>query len=259
MGRGSDIPMGRNFLKMTMLSEVATLFYRAPDGILNIRTMRSNNPVLAGYPDSPRKKVDTPIPSSSVSTHEPAIPRRDSHGKSGPALRISGGSPQSLGDPTKSSYTAAVDLWACGCIMAELLLRKPIFPGKTNKDLLELIVQTVGSPSVSLLNKIPEGMYKTCVTELGETQARIKRDTFAEGTDPQALDLLSRLLALDPEDRITVDQALLHPYLSDLYDPDDDDAMPIDTFTYPEDETDTKSVDDYRELIWSEITTTWPF
>jgi len=105
MGRGSEAPMGRNFLKMTMLSEVATLYYRAPDGILNVRTVRSNNQTTGYQPDSPRKR-DTPIPSASVATNEQPIPRRASQGKAGPSLRTSGGnSPQGNNGMTLTDYS----------------------------------------------------------------------------------------------------------------------------------------------------------
>jgi len=62
-----------------------------------------------------------------------------------------------------------------------------------------------------------------------------------------ALDLLARLLALDPEDRIPVEEALRHPYFRELY--DEEDGENVDTFTYPEDESDSKSVLDYRGTV----------
>ena len=45
------------------------------------------------------------------------------------------------------SYTPAIDMWSVGCIIAEMLGRKPIFPGRDYVDQLRLIVQILGVPS----------------------------------------------------------------------------------------------------------------
>lgn len=46
-----------------------------------------------------------------------------------------------------SRYTEAVDLWAVGCIMAELLRGSPLFPGKTEAETLHMLFQLLGTPS----------------------------------------------------------------------------------------------------------------
>jgi len=46
-----------------------------------------------------------------------------------------------------TKYTAAVDLWSVGCLLAELILKKPLFPGKTEVDQLDLIFRVLGTPS----------------------------------------------------------------------------------------------------------------
>ncbi len=45
-----------------------------------------------------------------------------------------------------SRYTNAIDIWACGCIMAELFGRKPLFPGTDYIHQLQIIAETVGTP-----------------------------------------------------------------------------------------------------------------
>ena len=45
------------------------------------------------------------------------------------------------------SYTEAIDMWSVGCIMAELLQHEPLFPAKTDLQILELMVKTLGSPN----------------------------------------------------------------------------------------------------------------
>ena len=44
-------------------------------------------------------------------------------------------------------YTEAVDVWAVGCIMAELLRGSPLFPGKTEAETLNMLFQLLGTPS----------------------------------------------------------------------------------------------------------------
>eukprot|EP01124_Arcella_intermedia_P026462 TRINITY_DN4977_c0_g1_i3.p1 TRINITY_DN4977_c0_g1~~TRINITY_DN4977_c0_g1_i3.p1 ORF type:complete len:258 (-),score=43.29 TRINITY_DN4977_c0_g1_i3:35-808(-) len=53
-------------------------------------------------------------------------------------------------------YSKSVDLWAVGCIVAELFSRKPLFPFSSNKSLLSSIVLTLGTPSQQVLDKFPE-------------------------------------------------------------------------------------------------------
>lgn len=45
------------------------------------------------------------------------------------------------------TYSTAVDMWSCGCIMAELLSREPLFPGKSEMDQINLIFKTLGTPT----------------------------------------------------------------------------------------------------------------
>ena len=59
-------------------------------------------------------------------------------------------------------YTAAIDVWSVGCILAELLLRKPIFPGKDYINQLQLIIDVLGSPSdqeLSFINNTKAQQY----------------------------------------------------------------------------------------------------
>ena len=48
---------------------------------------------------------------------------------------------------SEDDYSMAVDLWSCGCILAELLGRKPIFPGEDYIHQLQCIVEILGTPS----------------------------------------------------------------------------------------------------------------
>lgn len=118
-------------------------------------------------------------------------------------------------------YTKAIDVWSTGCILAELLGGKPIFKGKDYVNQLNRILQVLGTPPDETLRRIGSKNVQDYIHQLGF----IPKIPFANvypNANPQALDLLEKMLAFDPLERITVDQALEHPYLSIWHDPADE-------------------------------------
>lgn len=55
---------------------------------------------------------------------------------------------------TWCKYTKALDIWSVGCIFAELMGRRPIFPGKNYKHQIELICNVLGTPNVEDLKSV---------------------------------------------------------------------------------------------------------
>ncbi|NXG59816.1 MK15 kinase, partial [Hemiprocne comata] len=118
------------------------------------------------------------------------------------------------------SYTTGVDMWSIGCILGELLLGKPLFPGTSTVNQLEQILRVVPAPS-------PGGDSQSCKSCLGWEShtgtfspcflACRRRVTFEEilppSAPPPALDLLKKLLVLDPGKRLSAEEALQHPYV----------------------------------------------
>jgi len=110
-------------------------------------------------------------------------------------------------------YTTAIDLWSVGCIFAELLLRKPVLPGKTEHEQIDLIFKLFGPPTDESWPKAKELPHYKMFMQNGRSSTYHSR--FAEvfrDIDPLARDLLSKFLAMDPEKRITAKQALDHDY-----------------------------------------------
>jgi len=118
-------------------------------------------------------------------------------------------------------YGSAVDVWSVGCIFAELLGRKPLFPGKDVYKQIELILDIKGTPSSEEIAAIPSEKVRAYVESLP-----FKKGTSLSELYPTAsvagIDLLDKMLAFDPKKRITVTQALSHPFLAELHDPDDE-------------------------------------
>ncbi|KAG7393301.1 hypothetical protein PHYBOEH_006143 [Phytophthora boehmeriae] len=109
-----------------------------------------------------------------------------------------------------TSYDFSVDIWSIGCIFGELLMGKPILQGKAEIDQLQLIFGLCGMPT----EETWPGFFK--LTGAADIQMDDKyvcplRDRF-KNFPPHAVDLLEKLLQLDPTKRITAAEAMDHDY-----------------------------------------------
>ncbi|PKI83835.1 hypothetical protein MVES1_002355 [Malassezia vespertilionis] len=109
-------------------------------------------------------------------------------------------------------YGPAMDMWSAGCILAELLSGKPLFPGKDYIDQLALINNVLGSPSEHVLNQIGSLRAKKHVESLPEREA-VPWSQLLPDAPAQAVDLLSKIMQWDPSKRLSAAEALAHPWL----------------------------------------------
>ncbi|CAL9136955.1 cyclin-dependent kinase [Musa troglodytarum] len=109
-------------------------------------------------------------------------------------------------------YGAGVDVWAAGCIFAELLLRRPFLQGSSDIDQLGKIFAALGTPKPS---QWPDMVYLPDYVEYQYVPVPPLRTLFPTASD-DALDLLSKMFIYDPKARITVQQALEHRYFSSV-------------------------------------------
>lgn len=110
------------------------------------------------------------------------------------------------------NYGAPVDLWGAGCIMAEMWTRSPIMQGSTEQEQLNMISQLCGSigpetwigvEKLDLYGKL--NLPKSCKRRVKERLKHYIKDMYA-------LDLLDRLLILNPNERLDCDSALNHDF-----------------------------------------------
>jgi mitogen-activated protein kinase 1/3 len=115
------------------------------------------------------------------------------------------------------NYNEAIDVWSVGCIFGEMLGRKPLFPGNDYIHQLKLITKFIGKPSEENLWFVANPRARRFMLGLPESSPINLSHKFPEA-NATAIDLLAKMLVLDPAKRITVKQTLEHPYLASLHD-----------------------------------------
>jgi len=154
-----------------------------------------------------------------------------------------------------TEYTTAIDVWSVGCIFAELLGRKPLFPGKDYVHQLNLITKVIGSPAEEDLEFITSEKARRYIRSL-PFYTRVNFSKLYPTSSELAIDLIDKMLVFDPAKRITVEEALAHPYLNSLHDVNDEpSASSVFEFDF---ETETLSNPGVRMLIWKEMTAFHP-
>eukprot|EP00168_Porphyra_purpurea_P014510 TRINITY_DN418_c0_g1_i10.p1 TRINITY_DN418_c0_g1~~TRINITY_DN418_c0_g1_i10.p1 ORF type:complete len:394 (-),score=105.55 TRINITY_DN418_c0_g1_i10:92-1273(-) len=118
-------------------------------------------------------------------------------------------------------YTNAVDMWSVGCMLAEIIGRKPLFPGRDYIHQLKLVTDTIGTPSSEDIQYINSARARRYIESL-PPKAKVEMGTLFPAASEVLRDLLDRMLIFDPRRRITVEEALEHPYLTSLHDPEDE-------------------------------------
>lgn len=118
-------------------------------------------------------------------------------------------------------YSMAIDMWSLGCIMAELLAKKPLFNGKNEFDQLDKIFRTLGTPNEKIwpgYTQLP-GFKLNFITQ-PYNKLREKFSVISFSVCPTlseaGFDLLNKLLTYDPEKRITPETALDHEWFREV-------------------------------------------
>ncbi|KAF9458965.1 kinase-like domain-containing protein [Collybia nuda] len=155
---------------------------------------------------------------------------------------------------TFKQYTKAIDVWSVGCILAEMLSGKPLFPGRDYHHQLTLILDVLGTPTLDEFYAITTRRSRDYIRALPFRKRRPFAQLFPNA-NPLAVDFLTKTLTFDPKKRITVEDALAHPYLEAYHDPDDEPvAPPLDPEFFEFDlHKDDISREQLKELLYEEI------
>lgn len=120
-----------------------------------------------------------------------------------------------------TDYTSAIDIWSVGCIFAELLTRKPLYPGHNTQHQLDLIINLLGSPGPQELANIPNEKCRRFIQSLPPIEATVFASVFG-GQSVAAQDFLAKTLLWDASSRMSSEDALQHEYLATLHCPEDE-------------------------------------
>ena len=111
-------------------------------------------------------------------------------------------------------YTSTIDVWSVGCILAELLLRRPLFMGNNYLHQLQCITETLGSPTEEDLHFVRAAAARNFMLRLPHCDGVPFEVLFSMVGDSPVVDLLRRMLMFDPDKRATVKECLAHPFLA---------------------------------------------
>ena len=151
--------------------------------------------------------------------------------------------------PCPQGYTKSMDMWSVGCILAEMVSNRPLFPGKNYLDQVCKIQEVLGSPSPEDTEFIKNEKARDFLVALPK-RPKVTWQRLYPRAHPDLHNLLDRLLTFDPNRRVTVEEALTHTYLKSYYDPSDEPVAETPfTFDMELDDLPTKQL---RDMVFKE-------
>ncbi|KAL0089658.1 glycogen synthase kinase GSK5 [Phycomyces blakesleeanus] len=134
------------------------------------------------------------------------------------------------------NYTVNIDIWSVGCVMAELILSQPLFPGESGLDQLVEIIKVLGTPNKEQLLAMNPNYTEHRFPQI---KPHSLSKVFKPRTPADAIEFLSELLQYEPRKRLEAIDALAHPFFDELRDPNTRLAQgmpipPLFNFTYYE-------------------------
>ncbi|XP_004616111.2 cyclin-dependent kinase-like 4 [Sorex araneus] len=110
-----------------------------------------------------------------------------------------------------AQYGSSVDVWAAGCVCAELLTGQPLWPGKSDVDQLYMIIRTLGKliPRHQAIFRSNQFFHGVSIPEPEDMETLEEKFSDAH---PTALNFMKACLRMNPDDRLTCAQLLESPY-----------------------------------------------
>eukprot|EP00435_Cladocopium_sp_Y103_P056187 s2531_g18.t2 len=120
-----------------------------------------------------------------------------------------------------AEYTVAIDVWAVGCIMCELINRKPLFAGKDHVDQIRKIISTLGTPTEAESLWLPEGGTARGFLAKCPAAPKVNWKQALPTASENAIEVVSKMVTFDPTVRISVADTLRLKYFDHLFDEED--------------------------------------
>lgn len=115
-----------------------------------------------------------------------------------------------------TTYTTAIDIWSMGCVMAELLLGQPLFPGESGVDQLVEIIKVLGTPTREQVQAMNQNYTEF---KFPQIKPHPWEKVFRPNTNKEALDLVASFLQYSPSDRKDPAESCKHAFFDDLRSP----------------------------------------
>jgi len=148
-------------------------------------------------------------------------------------------------------YTTGVDLWACGCILGEMITTKALFPGHSTMDQIDKITRFTGFPSIEDIEAVKSPFARTML----ESVSHHKPTDFAESfpkEDREKLNMLDRLLRFNPKHRLSADECLKMKWMKDFH-CEEDEPVAKAPITIPLDDDQKLTMREYRSALYKFI------
>lgn len=149
-------------------------------------------------------------------------------------------------------YTKGVDMWSVGCILAEMLLGKPLFPGTSTINQIEQIMSVIPAPSPEDILAVKSDYGASVISRMSSRPKVPFEELFPSSTPPEAVDLVKKLLVFNPDKRLTAEAALQHPYVQRFHCPSREASLDYDVIL-PVDDDIQLTVSEYRNKLYEMI------
>ncbi|XP_006619718.1 mitogen-activated protein kinase 15-like isoform X1 [Apis dorsata] len=146
-------------------------------------------------------------------------------------------------------YTKGIDMWSLGCILGEMLLGKPLFPGSSTINQVERIMATLPPPTREDLISVSAGYGTNLLEKTPNAPRRSLKELLPEVSE-KALSLISNLIVFNPNHRLTAVEALEHPYVADFHRRSNEPERGSSVVPLLRDDVQL-SVDEYRNKLYS--------
>ena len=154
------------------------------------------------------------------------------------------------------NYGKPIDMWSVGCILYELLVGRPLFPGKSTRDMITLVFEVTGLPDEEEYEAVRQEceipiLYNELKSQLGKIRKQKNLNSLIGNycKDPNAIDLMTKLLQFNPKNRLTAEEALEHPFVAKFHDPKEE-IVCDRKIRIPLDDTKKFTLNIYRQKLY---------
>ncbi|CAI8043389.1 Mitogen-activated protein kinase 15 [Geodia barretti] len=148
-------------------------------------------------------------------------------------------------------YTTGVDMWSTGCILAEMIAGRPLFPGSSTMNQIERIMAVLPQPSRQEIEAVGAPYAMAILGQLPRRRNYRLSQLLPTASD-EALDLLTKLLQFTADRRLSAHSAVHHPFVKRFHDARSEPVLDCDVVLHLDDNTQL-AADRYRDRLYTAI------